>query len=258
MRGSAAGYTPQELMVVAGARQVRDGEMVFVGMRLPLLAFCLAKNTHAPNAVGVFESGVVRDTPAPELLYTMSDPTNVVGASWCTSLQNVMALLAQGSVALGFIGGAQVDRYGNVNSSYIGDPAQPRTRLPGSGGACDIAALAGRTVIIIEHDPRRLVEKVDYITSPGYGDGGGWRSRVGLPGGGPSAIITTLAVFTFEAETGEAVLASYHPETNPAAVQRATGWDLRTRSDVHVTPAPTDDELAIVRRYDPEGFWTRR
>jgi glutaconate CoA-transferase subunit B len=244
-------------MVSAGARQIRDGEMVFVGMRLPLLAFCLAKNTHAPNSVGVFECGLVRDTPSPELLYTMSDPPNVVSASWCTSLQNVMALLAQGRVSLGFIGGAQVDRHGNVNSSYIGDAAQPETRLPGSGGACDIASLAGRTVIIMEHDPRRLVGRVDYITSPGHGEGGDWRERVGLPGGGPSAIITTLAVLTFESANGEAVLASYHPGTSPVSVQQATGWDLRVRDDAHVTSAPTDDELAIIRRYDPRGFWTR-
>jgi len=250
-------YTPQELMVAAGARQIRDGEAVFVGMRLPLLAFCLAKQTHAPGAVGLFENGIVRETPAPELLYTMSDPPNVADASWCTSMQNVMALLAQGSVALGFIGGAQVDRFGNVNTSYIGDPARPTIKLPGSGGACDIAALAGRTVIIMEHEPRRLVERVDYVTSPGHGDGAGWRAGMGLPGGGPSAIITTLAVLTFERETGEAVLASHHPGTGPAAVQAATGWALRSRADVHETAPPTANELAIIRRYDPAGFWTR-
>ena len=250
-------YTPQELMVVAGARQIRDGEVVFVGMRLPLLAFCLAKSTHAPTATGLFENGIARDTPAPELLYTMSDPPNVAGASWCTGMPNVMALLAQGSVQLGFIGGAQVDRFGNVNTSYIGDPTNPKTKLPGSGGACDIACLAGRTVVIMEHAPNRLVERVDYMTSPGYGDGKGWRERVGLPRGGPAAVITTLAILEFEAETGEAVLASYHPGSNPEQVQAATGWTLRTHPDVRETLPPTPDELAIIRRYDPQGFWTR-
>lgn len=254
--GPGSPYTPQELMVVAGARQIRDGETVFVGMRLPLLAFCLAKNTHAPEAVGVFENGIVRDAPAPELLYTMSDPPNVSGASWCTSMQNVMALLSRGSVQLGFIGGAQVDRFGNVNTSYIGGHSRPTTKLPGSGGACDIAALAARTVIIMEHSPRRLVERVDYVTSPGHGDGAGWRARTGLPGGGPSAVITTLAVLSFEAGTGEAVLASYHPGTTLEAVQAATGWALRTAPEVGETAAPTADELAIIRRYDPDGFWT--
>jgi glutaconate CoA-transferase subunit B len=255
---SSLGYTPQELMVVAGARQIRDEELVFVGMRLPLLAFCLAKNTHAPGAVGLFENGIVRATPASELLYTMSDPPNVAGASWCTSMQNVMALLARGDVALGFIGGAQVDRFGNVNTSYIGDPFQPSTKLPGSGGACDIAALAGRTVVIMEHGRRRLVERVDYVTSPGHGDGPAWRGRVGLPGGGPSAIITTLAVLEFEPETAEAVMASYHPGSDPQAVRAATGWDLRSLPTVGQTPPPTRDELAIIRRYDPRGYWTGR
>lgn len=257
LTGETGGYTPQELMVVAGARQIQDGEVVFVGMRLPLLAFCLARNTHAPGAVGLFENGIVRDSPAEGLLYTMSDPPNVAGAAWCTSLQNVMALLAQGNVSLGFIGGAQVDRLGNVNTSYIGDPERPTTRLPGSGGACDIAVLAGRTVVIMEHSPRRLVERVDYITSPGHGDGGDWRSRGGLPGGGPSAIITTLGVLTFEPASREAVLSSYHPGTDPGSVQAATGWDLRLAADLQETPAPTERELAIIRHYDPDGFWTR-
>jgi glutaconate CoA-transferase subunit B len=251
-------YTPQELMVVAGARQIEDDEVVFVGMRLPLLAFCLAKSTHAPRAVGIFENGVVRDAPAPELLYTMSDPPNIAEAAWCTSMPNVLALLAQGSVGLGFIGGAQVDRFGNVNTSYIGDPAHPTTKLPGSGGACDIASLAGRTVVIMEHERRRLVDRVDYITSPGFGDGPGWRQRIGLPGGGPKAIITTLGVLTFERETAEAVLASYHPGGDPASVEAATGWPLRVRADLHETPPPTADELSIIRRYDPQGFWTGR
>lgn len=244
--------------MVAGARQIRDGEVVFVGMRLPLLAFCLAKNTHAPRAVGLFENGIARATPSPELLYTMSDPPNVVGAAWCTGMPNVMALLAQGTVALGFIGGAQVDRYGNVNTSYIGNPSHPDTKLPGSGGACDIASLASRTVIIMEHSPRRLVEQVDYITSPGYGRGGDWRQRVGLARGGPSAIITTLAVLTFDAETGEALLASYHPGSSSAAVHGATGWDLLNCPALAETSPPTAEELAIIRRYDPDGFWTGR
>lgn len=249
--------TPRELMIAAGARQIRDGELVFVGMRLPMLAFCVAKQTHAPNAVGIFETGVVRDTPPPELLYTMSDPPNLAGASWCTSTANVMALMAQGRVDLGFIGGAQVDRYGNVNSSYIGPARRPAVKLPGSGGACDIAALAGRTVIIIEHDRRRLVERVDYVTSPGHGDGAGWRRRVGLPGGGPAAIITTLAVLTFDPSSGEARLRSHHPGVEPAAVRAATGWDLQCWPDLHETPPPTPAELAIIRRYDPHGVWTR-
>ncbi|TMC57439.1 MAG: CoA-transferase [Chloroflexi bacterium] len=250
-------YTPQELMVAAAAREIGDREVVFVGMRLPLLAFALAKRTHAPRAVGLFENGIVRDEPARELLYTMSDPPNVRGATWCTGLFNVMSLLSQGAVHLGFIGGAQVDRFGNLNTSYIGDFQRPQTKLPGSGGGADIASLAQRYLIIMEHERRRLVEKVDYVTSPGYGDGGDWRARVGLPRGGPAALITTLGVIRFEAQTKEAYLASFHPHTSVAEILESTGWPLRVSANAGATPAPTDEELRVIRELDPEGFWTK-
>lgn len=247
-------YTPAELMVAAAAREIRDGETVFVGMRLPLIAFVLAKRTHAPNAMGVFEAGLVRDHPAPELLYTMADGPNVAGAAWATGLWEVMSFLQRGDVQLGFIGGAEVDRHGNLNTNLIGDIDHPSIRLPGSGGAADIAALSQRFVIIMQHERRRLRERVDFITSPGYGDGPGWRERVGLMGGGPSALITTLAIFRFA--DGAALLHSYHPFTTVEEVRAQTGWDLRVGDDVSPTPEPTDEELAIIRAYDPQGFWT--
>lgn len=250
-------YTPQELMVVAAAREIRDGEVVFVGMRLPLIAFALAKRTHAPRAVGLFENGIVRDEPARELLYTMSDPANVCGAAWCTGMFNVMGLLAQGAVQLGFIGGAQVDRFGNLNTSYIGDFHAPATKLPGSGGAADIASLACRHIIIMEHEKRRLVERVDYITSPGYGTGAGWREQQGLPRGGPAAIITTLGVLRFDPVSREACLASFHPRSSIDEVRANTGWELRVAPDARATPAPAADELRVIREIDPEGFWTK-
>lgn len=251
-----AAYTPAELMVAAAAREIRDGEIVFVGMRLPLIAFVLAKRTHAPTATGVFEAGLVRDRPAPELLYTMGDPPNVAGAEWATGLWEVMSYLQRGDVQLGFIGGAEVDKHGNLNTSYIGAASRPTVKLPGSGGAADIAALSRRFVIIMQHDKRRLRERVDFVTSPGYGDGPGWRERVGLTGGGPSAVITTLGVLGFE--NCEAVLRSYHPFTTPDEVQQSTGWDLRLSPDIAPTPEPSDEELAIIRDYDPRGFWTGR
>ncbi|HLJ68390.1 MAG TPA: CoA-transferase [Chloroflexota bacterium] len=250
----AASCTPGELMVAAAAREIRDGEIVFVGMRLPLIAFMLAKQTHAPRAVGIFEAGLVRDRPAAELLYTMADPPNIVGATWATGLWEVMSYLQRGEVDLGFIGGAEVDRHGNLNTSYIGDATRPAVKLPGSGGAADIASLSRRFVMIMQHERRRLRERVDYITSPGYGDGAGWRQRIGLTGGGPSALITSLGVFGFE--QGEAVLRSYHPFSSPAEIATHTGWPLRTASELGPTVAPTPDELAIIRAYDPEGFWT--
>lgn len=250
-------YTPQELMVVAAAREIRDGEIVFVGMRLPLIAFALARETHAPTAVGLFELGIVREAPAPELLYTMGDPPNIAGATWCAHMIDLMGLMQAGAVHAGFIGGAEIDRYGNLNTSYIGTPQSPQVKLPGSGGAADIASLAQRLLIIMPHERRRFVERVGYITSPGYGDGAGWRERVGLLRGGPAAVITTLGVLGFDPVTREAILRSYHPGQSVESLRANTGWQLQIAPDVHETPAPTAAELAIIRRYDPAGFWTR-
>ncbi|MBI2755670.1 MAG: CoA-transferase [Chloroflexi bacterium] len=257
MASHGAGYTPQELMVVAASREIRDEEVVFVGMRLPLLAFALAKRTHAPRAIGLFENGLVRDTPSPPSIRTMSDSPNVQGAAWATGLVEVMSLLQRGDVHLGFIGGAEVDRFGNINTNAIGNPSRPTVKLPGSGGAADIAALAHRLVALMEHEPRRLRERVDFVTSVGYGEGGAWRKKQGLVRGGPSAVITTLGVLRFDAGTGEAYLASHHPFTSVDAVQAATGWELRIATDCGTTPAPTDAELRMIREADPDGFWTR-
>jgi glutaconate CoA-transferase subunit B len=242
-------------MVIAAAREIRDGDVAFVGMRLPLLAFSLAKRTHAPAALGLFENGIVRDTPSSEMLFTMSDPPNVPGAVWCTGTANIMGMLAQGLVDLGFIGGAEVDRFGNLNTSYVGDWRAPSVKLPGSGGAADIACYAKRFVIVMPQERHRFVERVSYVTSAGYGTGGDWRRRTGLPGGGPVALITTLGVFGFDGATGEAYLASWHPGQSAESVRAQTGWDLRVAPDAAETRAPTDAELAIVRECDPKGFW---
>ena len=252
-------YTAQELMVAVAAREIADGELVFVGMRLPVLAFAVARSTHAPSALGLYEVGLLRAAPAEAFLGTMGDPPNVVGALWATRMSNVMALMAQGLVDLGFIGGAEVDRFGNLNTSYIGDFRRPPVKLPGSGGGADIAILSRRWVTLMSHERRRLVERVSYVTSPGHGDGTpGWRARTGLPGGGPAAIVTTLGVLRFPPEGGEAVLASVHPGHSAAEVRAETGWDLRVAPEVAETPAPTEEELRQIRRFDPDGFWTRR
>jgi glutaconate CoA-transferase subunit B len=249
--------SPGEIMVAQAAREIRDGERVFVGMRLPLIAFVVAKRTHAPNAVGLFELGVVRDEPAAELLYTMGDPPNVRGATWCARTIDLMGLLQRGEVEAGFIGGAEIDRHGNVNTTAIGaDRAHPAAQLPGSGGGADIASLAGRLIVIMPHDKRRLRERVDFITSPGYGDGGAWRQKVGLPRGGPAVLITTLGVFRFV--DGEAVLVSYHPTSSVDEVRASTGWELRVADDIQATEPPSAEVLGFIRGYDPQGFWTRR
>jgi len=253
-------YTLGELMVASAAREIRDGEVVFVGMRLPLIAFAVAKKTHAPNAVGLFENGVIRATPAPELIYTMADPPNVLGATQCLDMLGVMSLLQSGRVHLGFLGAAQVDRFGNLNSTEVRGP-KGLTRLPGSGGACDIASLAQRFVVLLEHSKERLPERVSHVTSPGNGDGPGWRERVGLPRGGTAAAITTKAVLRF-GEDGEAYLSSAHRNfANPGLelddIVRNTGWKLRVPDQVTSTPEPSAEELKAIREYDKDGFWTR-
>jgi len=247
-------YTCDEFMVAAAAREIRDGEVVFVGMRLPLISFLVAKKTHARKAVGLFENGVVRATPADELLYTMADPPNIYRATQCLDMIAVMALLQSGRVDLGFLGAAQVDRFGNLNSTEVRG-ATGLVRLPGSGGACDIASLAHRFVVLLEHRAERLPERVSFLTSPGYGDGVGWRRRAGLPRGGPSAVITTKAVLRFQ-EDNEAYLHSVHPGMDIQDVLNNTGWKLKVSPRVEETPEPSQEELRIIREYDKEGFWT--
>jgi len=247
-------YTLGELMVVAAAREIRDHEIVFVGMRLPLIAFVVAKHTHAPNAIGLFENGVIRSTPARQLIYTMADPPNILGATQCLDMLGVMSLLQSGRVHLGFLGAAEVDRFGNLNSTEV-KSAKGMVRLPGSGGACDIASLAQRFVVLLEHSKQRLPQRVSYMTSPGNGDGPRWRRRVGLPRGGPSAVITTKAVLRF-GEDGEAYLASVHAGVELDDVAGNTGWKLRLGETVAQTPEPSGEELQAIREYDKDGFWT--
>jgi glutaconate CoA-transferase subunit B len=253
-QGSTNAYTLSELMVCAAAREIKDGELVFVGMRLPLIAFVVAKKTHAPNAVGLFENGVIRSTPAAELIYTMADPPNILGATQCLDMLGVMSLLQSGRVDLGFLGAAEVDRFGNLNSTEVQGP-RGLIRLPGSGGACDIASLARRFVVLLEHKKERLPERVSFMTSPGYGDGGEWRKKVGLPRGGPSAVITTKSVLRFD-DSGGAYLDSVHPGIEIEDVLSNTGWKLQHGTNVQETPRPSPDELQAVREYDEQGFWT--
>ena len=256
-RKSKINYTLSQLMVTAAAREIADGEVIFVGMRLPLLGFLLAKSTHAANAIGIYELGVVRDSVAPEPILTMGDLPNLYRAQWLADTADLMGLLQRGLVDASFIGGAQVDRFGNLNTTYIGGPDNIETRLPGSGGACDLASLAKRHIIIMAHQKRRFVPKVDYITSVGYGDGGNWRERVGLSRGGPSTVITTLGILRFDEKTKEMILVSTHPGVTVEQVLANTGWPLRVAATVTETPEPTETELEMLCRFDPEGYWTK-
>ena len=199
----------------------------------------------APQAVGLFENGVIRDRPAESFIYTMGDPPNIAGAVACLGLIEVMSLLQQGRVDVGFLGGAEIDPDGNLNTTQT-SPGGRLVRLPGSGGAGDIASLAGRTVLVMEHEPRRFREHVAYITSPGHYPG---RRR-----GGPATLITTLGVFDLRG--GRFGVKTLHPGVTAAAVRQATGFPLAVADDVPATVPPSPEELAYIHQADPHGFWT--
>ena len=248
-------YSTQELMIIAAAREIKDDERVFVGMRLPITAYGVARLTHAPNAVGLFESGVARYQPADGMLYTMCDGPNQLGAAWTTGLIQMMGLLSGGRIHAGFIGGAEIDRFANINTSYIGDIASPEIKLPGSGGAPDIATMAERLIIVINHQKRRLVERVDYVTSPGFLDGGDARKKLGLPGRGPAVVITDRAILRPLEPSNELHLASIHPGYTIENIMENTGWDLKPLPGLVETIPPNKEELAALHHIDKEGFW---
>ena len=251
-----APLAPRERMVLRAAREIREGETVFVGTRLPLLAYLVAKATHAPSAVALYENGLIREEAARELLFTMGDPPNILGATMAGTTLDVMGFMAAGRVDLGFLGAAEIDRYGNLNSTEgVDDQGRP-TRLPGSGGAADILSLARRCVVLVPQEKRRLVERVRFRTSPGRGDGPGWRARAGLPSGGPSAIITTHAVFRFDHVLEEAYLSEVYPGVTVDHVFAGMAWEPRIAQPIGMTRFFTEEEVAALRRIDPEGFWT--
>ena len=249
---------PRERMVLRAAREVNEGETVFVGTRLPLLAYLVAKSLHAPNAVALYENGLIREEAARELLFTMGDPPNILDATCATTTLDVMGMMAAGRVDLGILGGAEVDRFGNVNSTEVIGEDGRRTRLPGSGGAPDILSLARRCVILMPQEDRRLVRQVAFRTSPGRGDGPGWRARVGLPPGGPSAIVTTLAVFRFDHVIEEGYLYEIYEGFSVDHLQAGMSWEPRIAQPVGMTRPFTSEEIGALRRLDPDGFWTRR
>lgn len=253
---SKAGWSTLELMAVAAAREIANGEVVFAGTGLPMLAALLAQHTHAPESNIVFEAGSV-DPRMQQLPMSVGDSRTLLKAAQAGGLFEVFNYVLQGGrVDVGFLGGAQIDRYGNLNSTAIGtDPRRPEVRLPGSGGSADLAALSKRTVIIARHERRRLPERVDYCTSPGWLSGGRSREEAGIRGGGPAALVTTMAVIRYRADSHEAYLSSYHPGFSPAQVQSQTGFKLDL-ADAIETPAPTPQELAILRNtVDPERIF---
>lgn len=244
MSGTTDAYTDEEMMVVAGAREIRDGELVFIGMRLPLLCYALAQARHAPRAIGLFESGLVRDSPPTGPIRTMGDLPNQEGALQSTSLLTVMGELSRGRVDLGFLGAGEIDRHGNLNSTWVTEKGR-RIRLPGSGGACDIASLARRVVVILREEPRRIREVVSYLTSPGQGDGPGWRERVGLPPGGTVRVITQRAIYALPPPSLALTVESIHPGIPREDLAFASAGEGR----VPETRRPDLEELAALRRF---------
>ena len=255
----AEDYTLPELMIVACAREIRDRETVLIGVGLPLLGAMLAKRTHAPNSKMAYETGTFDSAPT-RTPFSVVDPDLVPRAVHAGQLTDVMSLyLQRGFIDIGFIGGAQVDKYGNLNSTCIGNYNKPKVRFPGSGGAHDFGTFARRSLIVMVHEKRRFVSKCDYITTPGFLLGGDTRYEAGLPEGtGPAAVITTTGVFRFAADSKEMYLDSIHPGVTLESVRERVDWDLKLSPDLQVTEHPTKEQVCIVRELDPDGFFLRR
>ncbi len=242
--------TPSELMTINAARLLRDGDVVFVGVGLPNLACNLARRTHAPGLVMIYEAGVIGAQPR-RLPLSIGDPTLVSGSLAVCSMFEVFAYyLQRGYVSVGFMGGAQIDRFGNVNATVIGDYAHPKVRLPGSGGSMEIAAWADRCYFITPHEKRRFPPRVDFHTSAGFLGGRTEREGLGLRGGGPAAIVTHLGILEPDS-SGELVLAALHPGVQASQAEQNTGWPLRQAASVRVTAPVTDEELNLLRELDP-------
>ncbi len=252
-------YTPAEMMTAVAARELRDGEVVFVGIGLPNLACNLARETHAPNLVLIYESGAVGAVPE-RLPVSIGDPALVTGSLMVCSMADVFQYFLQnGRIEVGLLGGAQIDRYGNINTTVVGEYAAPSVRLPGSGGAAEIAIHARRSVVITRLDRRVFPEGVDLITRPGHRANGRTRGEQGMPGAGPTKVITDKAVLEADAEDGELVLAALYPGVSEADVASRVGWALRRRAVLETVSPPGDRDLHLLRTVlDPKRLYLKR
>jgi glutaconate CoA-transferase, subunit B len=249
-------YTTAELLAVMASRALHDGQIVFAGVGTPLLAATLAQRLHAPGLTILFEGGVIGPFIVPgELPPSTNEQRCTRRANMVLPITDTLLLLQRGYVDVGFLGGAQIDRYGNLNSSFIGDPDRPKTRLPGTGGGNDIASLS-HVMVVMKHEKRRFVEQVEFITSPGYLHGGESRRDAGLLTGGPELIITDLAELGFHPESKRMQIQVLHPGVSIEQVQANTGFELAIAKDVHVTNAPTERELEVLRELDPDRLYT--
>ena len=250
-------YSSSELMCINAARLLRDGDVVFVGVGLPNLACNLARRTHAPNLQMIYEAGVIGARPA-RLPLSIGDPTLVSGASSVCSMYDIFTLyLQRGNVDVGFLGGAQIDRYGNINATVIGDYSHPKVRLPGSGGSQEMAAWANRCYIITPHQKRRFPEKVDFCTSAGFLDGRASREATKVRGGGPLVVVTDLGLMEPDA-SGELTLTALHPGCSVEQVKENTGWPIKIAATLNTTQPVLKSELNLLRNeLDPEGIYLK-
>lgn len=252
---SELAYNPTELMIINAARLLRDHDVVFVGVGIPNLACNLAMRTHAPHLQMIYEAGVIGAQPS-RLPLSIGDPSLVTGSLAVCSMYDVFTLyLQRGNVDVGFLGGAQIDQFGNINATVIGEYHNPKVRLPGSGGSMEIAAWANRCYIITPHQKRRFPARVDFYTSIGYLSGGDARKKTGVRGGGPEAVVTNLGLLQPD-ETGELVLTALHPGVSFEQVQENTGWPLKQSGECTVTLPPDAEELRILREeLDPQKIY---
>ncbi len=253
-----APWSKCEMLVVAGARALAGRRVCFVGIGLPNIAVALAQRTVAPGIELIYESGVYGARPA-RLPLSIGDPCLVTGATAAMSMVELFSHYLQGGlVDVGFLGAAQLDRFGNINTTVIGDYQRPKVRLPGSGGACEIAINAREVFVLMRQSARSFVERIDFRTSPGNLGGAALRAAQGWQGRGPSVVVTDLGRYGFDPDTGEMVLAAVHPGVEVSDARAATGWDLRVADDLEVTPDPTDEELALIREeLDPDGVYVK-
>ncbi|MBS3794793.1 MAG: hypothetical protein KGY80_07850 [Candidatus Thorarchaeota archaeon] len=248
-------YTRIEFLAACASRQVRDGEFVFGGTGLPLLAALLAKETHAPKMKLISEAGFIDARPR-NVPLSVADSRYHYGSSASIGLIETLGFILQaGRVDVGFLGAAQIDEYGNLNTSYIGPYDKPKVKLPGSGGGNDIASSAKRIVIMMTHDKRKFVKELDYMTSPGYLEGPGSREKWSLVGGGPEVVITDMCQMDFDPNTLKIRLKSVHPGYTVDKVLENVMFDLIVPSDVPVTEEPTQEQIDIMHRLDPNGIY---
>ena len=247
-------YSPREMMAIAAAREIKDGDIVFCGTGISMLAAMAAKHISAPNSIIFFETGAI-DSRLEEVPLAVADSRVMHWTSVNGSLADAFATMQNrhtGKRVVGIMGAAQIDRFGNLNSTVIGDYHKPKVRFSGSGGACDVASFVGRTIVFMQHEKRKFVRRVDYLTSPGWLDGPGQREKIGLPGGGPSVVITNMAVMGFDSNSKEMFLKGCFPGASPRKIQACMEFEVDMSQTIEVVP-PSKDELQILREVcDPQ------